>query len=257
MIESSRALSENDYSPIKDGEIRTFQKDKSKHPHCTLITNPDNPNIVEFNIEKQRNIPNEAETMLRLVAKIGTDLTKRYGRLDYLPGYIQNVFVEPEAGGCGLGTILLRLSMNEDGFHEIEGTDQGQKNIAMDSMDEPNFKEIKTWVRSTCSKLILAEVSLRRGSGKTAGIYFKGPIKSGFTLMFIKRETDDGNPSLYPSTGACSVKTLQERYDGNGGMVDEEGNRLIVTGDDMQWFWCFPNDEIQTQKCINCRCSIS
>ena len=91
----------------------------------------------------------------------------------------------------------------------------------------------------------VAEVSVRGGSGRTAGIYFKGPIKSGFTLMFIKRETDDGNPSLYPSTGACSVKTLQERYDGNGGMVDEEGNRLIVTGDDMQWFWCFPNDETQ------------
>ena len=251
MIENSRALFENDYSSIEVGEIRKFQVDKTKHPYCTLTTNQENPNVVEFNIEKQRNIPGEGETMRRLIAKIDIDKTKSYGKSDYAPGYIQRIEVEPRAGGCGLGTILTRLTMNEDKIHKIAY----RKNVALDSLDEPNFQEIKTWAKSSCSKLILAEVSLKGCAVKRAGMYFKGAKAAGFTLMFIKRETDDENPSLYPSTGACSVETLQARYDGTGCMIDDGGNRLRVTGDDMEWFWCFPKDE--TEKCTKCQCSIS
>ena len=245
IIENSRSIDANDFSPMKIGETRRFQIVKSEHPHCELITSAKNPNIVEFNIEQTENIPDMPKTMRRFTAK--NPLGKDYGKADFQPGYLQRIDVESSAQGCGLGTILTRLRMGGTKLHKLNN-----ENVAVDSMNEPNFKEIKKWALSSCKKLIVAEVNVRPRD--RAGMFFNSAKASGFDLMFIIRETDDGNPTLYPPSGACSVKTLQERYDGNGNMVDEEGNRLRVRGQDMQWFFCFPKDE--TKKCMKCKCSI-
>ena len=88
-----------------------------------------------------------------------------------------------------------------------------------------------------------------RGSSE---MYFESAKASGFDLMFIKRETNTENPTLYPPTGPCSVSTLQKRYAGNGEMVDENGKRTKVKGWNMQWFFCFP--KVETEDCNKCKC---
>ena len=236
ITEKSRTIFVNDFTPMKTGETRRFQIDKSKHPHCELIASSKNPNLVELNIEKTENLPDMPKTMRRFMAK--NLLGRYYGKADFQPGYFQWIDVEPSAQGCGVGAILTQLGMGDTKLHKLN-----EQNVAVDSLNEPNFKDIKKWALSSCRKLIVSEVNVRPRD--RAGMFFNSAKASGYELMFIKRETDDGNPTLYPPSGACSVETLQERYDGNGNMVDEEGNRLRVRGEDMQWFFCFPKKKLR------------
>ena len=227
---------------MKTGETRTFQVEKSENPfsefpHCRLVTNAATPNTVTFTIEKVKDVPDMPKTFRRFIAL--NPRGRNYGQADWLPGYLERIDVEHNAQGCGLGQILTRLGMNEFGIHQVNN----KENVALDSLDffKPNFDEIKKWAKSSCIKLFLMEMDIRPRD--RAGLFFNSAIASGFTEMFIIRETDDGNPTLYPTSGAfgCSVESLQSKYDGNGNMVDGE-QRIGVHGQDMQWFFCYPTD---------------
>ena len=66
-----------------------------------------------------------------------------------------------------------------------------------------------------------------------AHVYFNSAIASGFDYMFI----DLNNEMFYPKTGPCSVKTLKERYNDDGDMVDGD-DRVKAHG--QIWFFCHP-----------------
>ena len=54
---------------MKTGEIRIFKVHKSNHPHCSLVTDQQDPNTITFEVEKLKNIPDMPDTMRRLVVK--------------------------------------------------------------------------------------------------------------------------------------------------------------------------------------------
>ena len=230
---------------MKIGETRKFSVDKDKYSKCKLKTDFID-NIIEFNVEKLKLKGTASSlTFLRLVAK--SPKGTKYGERDYEPGRLQDIRVETWAEGCGIGTILTQLSMNEDDIHETKNIE----NVAMDNFKEVSFHAVKKWAKASCSKLIVSEMQKIKG---TAEMYFNTAKASGFSILFIKRETNDGNPTLYPPSGPCSVDTLEERYDGNENMVDDKGKPLKVRGFDMQWFFCFPKDK--TENCNGKKCCI-
>ena len=114
--------------------------------------------------------------------------------------------VETWAEGCGIGTILTQLSMNEDKIHETKNIE----NVAMDNFKEVSFHAVKKWAKASCSKLIVSEMQKIKGS---AEMYFNTAKSSGFSILFIKRETNDVGVCFhrrhlyFARNGLCAVGT--------------------------------------------------
>ena len=134
--------------------------------------------------------------------------------------------------------------MNEAKIHKTTN----RNNFAIQSLQDDRFKNLQECVKSTCSKIIMLEMNAKDAGEDRASIHFKSFKASGFTRMFIKRNTDN-DPSIYPDDGSCSIDELQERYDGHGHMV-KDGIRLKVAGKDMEWYFCFPQMG-PTKKCCS------
>ena len=66
-----------------------------------------------------------------------------------------------------------------------------------------------------------------------ASLYLKAAILSKFNFAFIKLLNKD----TFPSRGFDPTELLLEKYDGMGGMVNDD---KIVNVEGTQWFFCRP-----------------
>ena len=232
-------------------EVRKFKIDKNKKKECKL--QPSKQGIIEIEIKKEIELGGPSKFIYEL---IGSDSLPKEAFLKCDYGYVEFLSTRGKAEKCGIGRIFTELCMNEKNLHQTSylGTN---KNLAIqklddyikDSKDKPNFakereqlKAFKKWSKSHCSEIIYLEMTSNPAS--KAHVYFNSAMASGFTEMFMISGLIDFD--FYPDEGSCSTKTLQDRYNDDGFMV--EGNEMThVVG--WNWFFCKPKNPEEQNKC--------
>ena len=215
------------------GEVRAFKIDREIKPDCGLTVN-------EIKIKKQNALSDRDGYHFNMVGH------ESEVSIDCEPGFVSHLEAKGRAEGCGIGKMLMNLCFNENKIHNVANKEEN-KAIAMldelkDEMDrwcklnptlcnEEQAGKVQKWANNQCSKLLYLGMSSKPKS--KAHVYFNSAIASGFDYMFI----DLNNEMFYPKTGPCSVKTLKERYNDDGDMVDGD-DRVKAHG--QIWFFCQP-----------------
>ena len=170
------------------------------------------------------------------------------------PGYVQNIQTKGATEGCGIGKMLTRLCLNEENIHNVGNNEANRAMQDIRSLvkackadescketnNEKQLTKMEKWASSECSKMVTLFMMAEPRSA--AHIYFKSAQDSGFSQMFIMLNPEE----MYPKDGYCSVKTLQDEYNGEGEMGD---SKVYVWGRD--WFFCFPKTTITQPNCNN------
>ena len=229
-----RALSDNDYTPMKKDEIRTFHIDKKIKKHCKLTATSDDPNVIEVKIKKQLDLLGKRANTISYTID-GMD----YGYLYCQPGYLEDVNVKEKAGRCGISEMFTRLCMNEP-IHQVKNKD----NRAMNDEGLQEFAEHLEWTTTHCNNIFMLEMDAWPRVGAIS--YFRAALASGFTRMFIK-VGPTSRPTFYPESGPCCVEELQKRYDSETGEMKKGDEEENVAGPDMEWYYCSPKKE--EKKC--------
>ena len=110
--------------------------------------------------------------------------------------------------GCGISQILIQLCLNEPNIHEV----QYNGNQALKILEADDFN----WVNGNCKKIVYMRNLFKPLN--MASIYLKAAILSKFDFAFIKLL----NLGKFPSRGFTPTEVLLEKYDGMGGMVNED-----------------------------------
>ena len=219
---------------MKEGETRNFEIDRTKKPDCGL-----KKEITEITIKK---------TILKIFEETIFFKVVGYEKIAYIDctsGYIKKLNTKGETEGCGIGKILTKLCIYEKDIHNVENNKENEAMKAIQSwleecknMESCNGKDhqkqlmkMEKWASSDCQKMIhlLMDAKPRKG----AHVYFNSFAESGFDQMFIKIDHNE----MYPQDGHCSVKTLQQKYNEQGEMVDGDNN---VDVGNRFWFFCLP-----------------
>ena len=239
---------------MKVGEIRTFKIDKNKKKECKLP----GKGIIEIEIIKEES--SVAEFALRLAEFA---LHEAYLLCDN--GYINYVRTEGKAEKCGIARIFTEICMNEKKIHNTKDT---AKNKALIQLEEylqacgkrssckendehlKKIRDLKDWSETHCSKFMYLIMTAKGGG---AHVYFNSAVASGFTEMFMMSDLTDEElvgsnyqEDIYPKSGPCAVKTLQERYSDDRTMLDGE-EKTSVGG--WNWFFCHPKKPNNNPKC--------
>ena len=77
-----------------------------------------------------------------------------------------------------------------------------------------------------------------------AHVYLNSAIASGFSQLFMITGLIDFDS--YPDEGPCPTKTLQDRYNDDGFMVDGNQMKRVVG---WNWFFCKPKNPEEQNKC--------
>ena len=238
---------------MKMGEIRKFKIDKNKKKECRLPGN----GIIEIEIKKEES--NVAEFALEMVNNAG----EAYLLCDN--GYIAHVKTEGKAEKCGIARIFTEICLNEKKMHK---TQEVANNKGLFQMEEylqvcekrasckendkqlKKLKDLKDWSTTHCSKFLYLIMTAKGGG---AHVYFNSAVASGFTEMFMMSYFKDEElvgtnylVDIYPKSGPCAVKTLQERYSDDRTMLDGEEKTSVG---DWDWFFCHPKKPSNNPKC--------
>ena len=145
------------------------------------------------------------------------------------PGYF-HVNVKGPTKGCGISQILIQLCLNEPNIHEVQyNGNQAVKIIETD--DFGSFFDLKLMVNGLCKKIVFTRNLVKPLN--MASLYLKAAILGKFNFAFIKLL----NLNTFPSSGFIPTELLLEKYDGMGGMVN---NDKTVNVEGTQWFFCRP-----------------
>ena len=248
----------SDFGPMKVGETRKFQVDKTKKKNCRLP----GPEIVEIEIKKEKS----SFKMVEPIAEASIHCSD---------GYVASVKAHGIAENCGIGKILMQLCMNEKKIHNVERKD---KNKALKKLDDyiqeceakelcsksvqprRGLKYLKMWFESECSKVIYAEMEAKQKCIQIRlrhkpHLYFSSAKSSGFTdMIMVSQELKDievGAPNInfYPRFGLCPVEALHERYSEVSCSIVDGYEKTLVWG--MNWFFCHPKKKKENSDCTN------
>ena len=212
-------------------EVRDFKIDKGKKPDCKLPTN-------EIKIKKQEDPSNSEGYKFSMVGE-------REVFIECFPSYVPHLKAKGKAEGCGIGKMLMQLCFNENNIHDVQNNDKNRALAMIDRLkdmmeDKELADKVQKWAETKCSKLLFLDMESSPKS--KAHVYFNSAIASGFDYMFI----DIDNEEFYPKTGPCPVKTLKERYNDEGYMVNGDEK---VKAWEQQWFFCHPKTPSTSRKC--------
>lgn len=242
-----RIVARNDYSPMIEGETRTFQIDKTKKKACKLP----GEGVIDIEITKQQS--SDYAFTYRMVGMMNFVFI----HCDY--GYIPKLHTKGKAENCGIGKILTQLCLSEETIHNVESNEENNalleieryKEVPQSDAKRKQLLKFEKWISSHCSKLIV--LSMYSDPKSRAHVYFNTAIASGFTQMFMIRDRVKlgGNLKFYPKEGPCAVKSLKDRYSDDGNMVELGGlKKTDVWG--WNWFFCLPKIPetiTEPQKC--------
>ena len=234
---------------MKPEKIRSFEYEKSQFPKCRLRTSCCKTcqcsKTLEIEIKKVKKVP--VRTILPPLER-GTirfrtwnmDIREGNGYIDCQPGHIKYIRVDPELQGCGIGTILIKLCMNEKKIHNVK---MNRKNIALKSL-LPEFKKTMNWIKSHCSKVVMLKMDK-----PVASMFFKSAKLFGFSIVVIKRWVKTSTEELYPHAAPCNIHEIATNY--KNGRMDIDGRSVMVTGKSHEWYFCLPTKTTATKipKC--------
>ena len=236
----------NNFSPMKNKELRWFEYDASPFEQCQL----DPPStVLKIQIKKYKRKNKESNMGLPKVPKgairfrtwkIGNGNGKWGLYSDCHPGFIDipviardGMLPGPQVTGCGIGTILIKLCMNEKTIHNAI---RNNKNTALKSL-RPEFKNTMNWMKSHCSKVVMFKTT-----NNDASMFLLTAERFGFTIMVIKRKLTTEAEVLYPKAGPCSIYELGTHY--KDGIMNIDGEPVRVTGENNVWYFCHPTSKI-------------
>ena len=240
---------------MKPEKIRSFEYEKSQFPKCRLRTSCCKTcqcsTTLKIEIKKLKKVP--VRTILPPLER-GTirfrtwnmDIREGNGYIDCQPGHIKYIRVDPELQGCGIGTILIKLCMNEKKIHNVK---MNRKNIALKSLKILKFKKTMNWIKSHCSKVVM--LKMKYETHFLASMLFKSAKQFGFSILVIKRQESREPPTLYPKAGPCNIHELATNYKNR--KMDIDGSSVPVVGDNMEWYFCRPTKKTAKNipKCKN------
>ena len=232
-------------------ELRTFEYDTSPFPKC-VWGSPSSKYESSFKLRIRKYQRKDKRSNMGLeevpkgafrfrTSKIPTG--NMY--IDCHPGFIDKPVIARDSivrkiQGCGIGTILIKLCMNEKKIHNAK---RNRKNTALKSLG-PKFKKTMNWMKSHCSKVVMLKMDK-----PVASMFFKSAKLFGFSIVVIKRWVKTSTEELYPHAAPCNIHEIATNY--KNGRMDIDGRSVMVTGKDHEWYFCLPTKTTATKipKC--------
>ena len=115
IVESSKDFSGNDYSPLKENQMRKVKLDRDNKPSCKLAKETKEITIIKTVYIEGKNM-----------WTIGVVELDNQAYISCFPGEVDQVYTKGLGEGCGIGKILMLFCLNEETIHNVEGNEENR-----------------------------------------------------------------------------------------------------------------------------------